>query len=60
MDPQSKLGVFDINMIQGANSQTQVYCFAASVDKATNSSTYGRLICVDASSKSPKITLIQQ
>ena len=59
-DPTGAFGIFDINMTQGGSTSTQVYCIAISVDKATNSSTQGRLACVDASSQSPQLTIISE
>jgi len=60
LDPNGTLGIFDINITQGTSTSTQVYCFAASVNTATKSTTWGRLICMDAASSSPKITIVAQ
>ncbi|MGA3127860.1 MAG: hypothetical protein ABSD13_14205 [Candidatus Korobacteraceae bacterium] len=60
MDPSGAFGIYDINLTQGTTTSTQVYCFAASVNTATNSATYGRLICMDGSGSSAKITLVSQ
>jgi hypothetical protein len=59
-DPTGAFGIFDMNMTEGGSTSTQVYCVAISVDKATNSSTQGRLVCVDAGSKSPQLTIISE
>ena len=59
-DPTGTLGVFDATGTQGTTTTTQAYCIAVSVDKATNSNGQGRLVCVNASDKSPKINLISE
>jgi hypothetical protein len=53
-------GLFDINFTEGGNTATESYCFAASVDTATVSTTKGRLVCLDASSSNPRIMVLQQ
>ncbi|MGD0157849.1 MAG: putative Ig domain-containing protein [Terracidiphilus sp.] len=60
LDPNGTLGIFDVNATEGGTTDTQVYCVAVSVDKATNSSTQGRLICIDATGQSPQITIIAE
>jgi len=60
LDPTGALGIYDINITQGGITTPQVYCFAVSVNTATNSATYGRLICMDGSDSSAKITLLSQ
>jgi hypothetical protein len=60
LDPNGTFGVFDVNQTSGGTTQTQVYCIAISVDAATNSATKGRLVCIDASSGSPDLTLLQE
>jgi hypothetical protein len=54
-------GLFDVNMTEGSTTTTQSYCFAISADAASNSSsTKGKLVCMDASSNSPKLSIIQE
>jgi len=60
LDPSGTLGIFDINITQGTSTSTQVYCFATNVNTATKSTTWGRLICMDATSHNPKITIVAQ
>ncbi len=60
LDPNGTLGIFDVTITQGGSTTTVVYCMAISVDKATNSSTQGRLACVDATGQSPQITIIAE
>jgi hypothetical protein len=58
IDPTGTLGVFDVNITPtGGTATTQVYCFATNYH---SSSSNGRLICLDATSQSPQITLIQE
>jgi hypothetical protein len=60
-DPNGTSGIFDAVMTpQGGTSQTISYCMAISVDKATNSSTRGRMVCLDATSKSPRLSIAQE
>jgi predicted RNA methylase len=60
LDPNGTIGVFDPQGTQGSTTQTQAYCIAISVDKATNSSTKGRFVCVDASGNHPSLTIGQE
>lgn len=64
VDPDStygSYGVFDVKVTpDGGTESTQVYCVAVSVDAAANSSTKGRLVCVDASNSSPKLTILEE
>lgn len=60
LDPNGTYGIFDVNVTQGGTTTTQVYCVAISVDKATNSSTQGRLVCLDATSQSPQFTIVSE
>ncbi len=60
LDPNGTLGIFDLNITQGSTTTTQVYCIAISVDKATKSTTQGRLACIDASGQSPEITILSE
>jgi hypothetical protein len=54
-------GLFDVKFTEGATTTTQSYCFAISADAASNSSsTKGKLVCMDASSDSPKLSIIQE
>jgi hypothetical protein len=60
-DPNGTYGIFDANLTpQGGTTQAQAYCIAISVDKATNSKTRGRMICLDATSKSPQLSIAQE
>ena len=59
-DPNGLFGVFDVQGTQGGMTQSMAYCFAISVDAATNSSTKGRLVCMDASSQHPSLMVIQE
>jgi len=60
LDPTGKLGIFDVNVTEGGTTTTEVYCFASSVDHATNLYTKGAVICVDANDKSPKISIVRE
>jgi hypothetical protein len=59
-DPNGTLGIFDLNVTQSGTTKTENYCIAISVDKATNSNTKGRLVCIDADKTSPQITIVQE
>jgi hypothetical protein len=60
LDPNGTIGIFDAQGTQGTTTQTMAYCIAISVDKATNSSTKGRFVCVDASSNHPSLSIGQE
>jgi hypothetical protein len=60
LDPSGKLGIFDVNVTQEGTTTTQVYCFATSVDHATEILTKGSLVCIDANDKSPKISIVRE
>jgi hypothetical protein len=53
-------GLFDVNFTSGTTTTTQSYCFAISVDAATNSSAKGKLVCMDIGSNSPKLSIAQE
>jgi hypothetical protein len=54
-------GLFDVNMTESGTTTTQSYCFAISVDAASNSSsTKGKLVCVDKGSDSLKLSIMQE
>jgi hypothetical protein len=55
-----KYGLLDVNFTSGTTTTTESYCYAISVDAATNSGTKGKLLCLDASSSNPKISVIQE
>ncbi|MGO8757517.1 MAG: beta strand repeat-containing protein [Terracidiphilus sp.] len=60
LDPNGTIGVFDAQGTQGSTTQTMAYCIAISVDQATNSSTKGHFVCLDASSKHPALSIGQE
>jgi hypothetical protein len=53
-------GLFDVNFTVSGTTTTDSYCYAVSVDTATTSSAKGKLVCLDASSSSPVINVIQE
>jgi hypothetical protein len=55
-----KYGLFDVNFTESKTTTTQSYCYAISVDAATVSTAKGKLICVDPSSDSPRLNVIQE
>lgn len=59
-DPNGAYGIFDLNVTQSGATMTESYCIAISVDKATNSSTKGRLVCIDVDKTSPQISISQE
>lgn len=60
LDPNGALGIFDVNATQGSTTTTVSYCIAISVDKATDANTKGHLVCLDATSQSPQLTIVQE
>jgi hypothetical protein len=61
LDPSGAYGIYDINVTQGTTTSTQVYCFAASVNTTTGGTgTYGRMVCMDGSDSSAKLTILSQ
>ena len=55
-----KYGLFDVNFTESKTTTTQSYCYAISVDAATVSTAKGKLVCVDPSSDSPRLNVIQE
>jgi hypothetical protein len=53
-------GLLDVNFTESGTTTTQSYCFAISVDAATKSGAKGKLVCLDVSSESPRLTFIQE
>jgi hypothetical protein len=53
-------GLFDINMTSGGSSSTPVECYAVSVAAAVNSTTKAKMICIDRSSQSASLTIVQE
>jgi hypothetical protein len=53
-------GLFDVNFTESGTTTTQSYCYAISVDAATKSGAKGKLVCMDASSDSPRLSVIQE
>jgi hypothetical protein len=53
-------GLFDINMTSGGSTSTQVECYAISVDTAVKSTTKAKMVCIDTSSQSSSLTLLQE
>jgi hypothetical protein len=60
LDPNGAYGIFDLKVTQSGTTETESYCIAISVDKATNSGTKGRLVCIDAKKGSPQISISQE
>jgi hypothetical protein len=56
----SAYGLIDVNFMSGTTTTTESYCFAISVDEATTSSAKGKLVCLDASSNSPRLNVLQE
>jgi hypothetical protein len=52
-------GLFNVNMTENSTTQIVSYCYAASVDTATNSSTRGRFVCVEDDSSS-RLSIAQE
>ena len=48
LDPTGTLGVFDVERMLNSTTDVMTYCIAVSVDKATNSSTRARMVCLDS------------
>jgi hypothetical protein len=53
-------GLFDVNFMSGTTTTTESYCYAISVDAATKSGTKGKLVCLDANSGSPRLSVLQE
>jgi len=53
-------GLFDMNMTSGSTTTTESYCYAISVDAATKSGAKGKLVCLDANSDSPRLSISQE
>ncbi len=53
-------GLFDINMTSGSSTSTQVECYAISVNAAVQSTTRGKMVCIDTSSQSASLTIVQE
>jgi hypothetical protein len=53
-------GVFDINMTSGGSTSTQVECYAISVNAAVKPTTKAKLVCIDTSSHSSSLTILQE
>jgi hypothetical protein len=53
-------GVFDINITSGGSTSKQVECYAISVDAAVKSTTKAKLVCIDTSSQSASLTIVQE
>lgn len=60
LDPGGTLGVFDMNLTQSGTTTPVSDCVAISVDKATNSSSKGRLVCLGSAGQSPQLIIIQE
>lgn len=61
LDPNGTYGVVDfVATPQVGSAMIGSYCLAISVDKATNSATKGRSVCIDSSSSSPQLTIVQE
>jgi hypothetical protein len=55
-----KYGLLDVSFTESGTTTTESYCFAVSADAATVSGAKGKLVCLDANSSSPKISVIQE
>lgn len=53
-------GLFDMNITSSGSTNTEVECYAISVDAAVKSTTKGRLVCINTSSNSLPLTIIQE
>jgi hypothetical protein len=60
LDPTGTLGVFDVERMLNSTTEVMTYCIAVSVDKATNSSTEARMVCLDNSSGTGSLNILQQ
>ncbi len=60
LDPTGTLGVFDVERMLNSTTQVMTYCVAISVDKATNSSTRARMVCLDNSSDHGSLNIGQE
>jgi hypothetical protein len=60
LDPTATLGAFDVERTVGSTTQVMSYCIAISVDKATNSSTKARMVCLDNSSHNGSLNILQE
>ncbi len=56
-DPSGTLGIFDVKVTVGSKTETTVYCMATSYSSST---TKARVVCLDATSASPQISIGQQ
>jgi hypothetical protein len=56
-DPNGTLGIFDVKITVGTKTETTVYCMAASYSSST---TKARVVCLDATSGSPQLSIGQQ
>ena len=60
LDPTGTLGVFDVERMLNSTTDVMTYCIAVSVDKATNSSTKARMVCLDNSSGTGSLNILQE
>lgn len=59
-DPNSTIGIFDVILTANGKTLTTSYCLSIRVDQATNASSKGRAVCLDATSSSPQVSVAQQ
>jgi len=60
LDPTGTLGIFDVERMLNSTTEVMTYCIAISVDKATNSGTKGRMVCLDTSSDHGSLNIGQE
>jgi hypothetical protein len=53
-------GLFDINMTSGGSTSKQAECYAISDDAAVKSTTKAKLVCIDTSSNSASLMILQE
>jgi hypothetical protein len=53
-------GLFDISMTSGGVTQTQVECYAISVDAAVKSTTKAKMVCIDKDSSNANLSILQE